>query len=326
MKAVIPVAGIGKRLRPLTYTSPKALVTVAGKPILGHIVDSLLEMGVTELIPIIGYKGEQIREYLADEYDMPMHFVVQAEQKGIAHAVSLTREFADNDELIIILGDTIIDTDFTRIPGAGDFVLGVRAVDDPRRFGICEVRGGVITGIVEKPDDPKGNLAIVGLYYFRDSAPLYEACRHVIDRDIRTKGEYQITDALSRMIDSGIRFVPYEIDNWFDCGKVETLLETNRILLEGRKSDDPGNNSVIVDPCYIDGRSNIENSVIGPYVTVAEGCTIRNSIVSDSILNTGSSLSNIVIDSSVIGSGAVVTGRRSCLNISDDSEVDLGQG
>ena len=326
MKAVIPVAGIGKRLRPLTYTSPKALVTVAGKPILGHIVDGLIGMGVTELIPIIGYKGEQIREYLSAEYDMPMNFVVQTEQKGIAHAVDLTREFGDGGELIIILGDTIIDTDFAGIPGAGDYVLGVRAVEDPRRFGICEVRDGIITGIVEKPDDPKGNLAIVGLYYFRYSTPLYEACRYVIDNGIRTKGEFQITDALSRMIDCGTRFTPYEIDNWFDCGKVETLLETNRILLEGRQSADPGHNSVIIAPCYVDAGSRLENSVIGPYVTVADGCVIRNSIVSNSILNNGSSLSNIVLDSSVIGSGAVVTGRRSCLNISDDSEVDLGQG
>lgn len=324
MKAVIPVAGIGKRLRPLTYTSPKALVTVAGKPILGHIIDKLVEMGVEELIPIIGYKGELIREYLTSEYDMPIDFVVQTEQKGIAHAVSLTREYAEDSEMIIILGDTIIDTDFTRIPMAGDFVLGVREVDDPRRFGICEVTDGIITGLVEKPDDPKGNLAVVGLYYFHDSTPLFEACQHIIDNDITTKGEYQITDALSRMIETGTRFVPYEIDNWFDCGKVETLLETNRILLEGRKSKDPGGNSVIIDPCYLNGDAVIENSVIGPYVSVARGCTVRNSIVRDSILNTGSSLEDIVIDGSVIGSGAAVKGRRSCLNISDDSEVDFG--
>lgn len=324
MKAVIPVAGIGKRLRPLTYTSPKALVTVAGKPILGHIVDSLIEMGVTELVPIIGYKGEQIREYLTSAYDMPVDFVVQTEQKGIAHAVSLTREFADNEELIIILGDTIIDTDFRKIPAAGDFVLGVREVDDPRRFGICEVTGGRITGIEEKPDEPRGNLAIVGLYYFKDSAPLYEACQYVIDNDIRTKGEFQITDALSRMIEKGTDFRPYTINDWFDCGKVETLLETNRILLDDNKSKNHGIDTVVIDPCYIDSDSVLENSVIGPHVTVAAGCTIRNSIISNSIMNTGSSLSDIVIEGSVIGSGAAVKGKRSILNISDDSEVDLG--
>jgi len=324
MKAVIPVAGIGKRLRPHTYTSPKALVTVAGKPILGHIVDSLVGMGVTELVPIVGYKGEQIMEYLTGAYDIKIDFVHQEEQKGIAHAVDLTREYADNSELIIILGDTIIDTDFTKIPEAGDYVLGVREVDDPGRFGICEVDGGVITGIEEKPDDPKGNLAIVGLYYFKDSAPLYESCRAVIDRDIKTKGEYQITDALALMIEGGTRFVPYKINDWYDCGKVETLLETNRVLLEGVENGDHGTNSVIVPPCYIDPGSTVENSVVGPYVSVAGGCTIRDSVVRDSILNDGSTLSKVVLESSVIGAGAEVTGRSSCLNISDDSQVDMG--
>jgi len=324
MKAVIPVAGIGKRLRPQTHTGPKALVTVAGKPILGHIVDSLVKMGVTELVPIIGYMGDQITEYLARNYDLPIEFVNQEEQKGIAHAVDLTRKYADNSELIIILGDTIIDTDFTMIPKAGDFVLGVREVDDPRRFGICEVRDGVITSIVEKPDDPKGNLALVGLYYFKDSSLLFESCRQVIDRGIMTKGEFQITDALSLMIDSGVRFVPYEIDGWYDCGKVETLLETNRVLLEGVKNSAHGVNSVIVPPCFIDPGSTIENSVVGPYVSVAGGCLIKDSVVKDSILNEGCSISNVVLDSSVIGAGAGVTGKRSNLNISDDSQVDLG--
>ena len=324
MKAVIPVAGIGKRLRPHTHTSPKALITVAGKPILGHIVDSLIDMGVTELIPIIGYKGDQITKYLAGAYDLPINFVHQKEQKGIAHAIDLTRQYADGSELIIILGDTIIDTDFTKIPKAGDFVLGVREVKDPKRFGICQVDGGVITSIVEKPDDPKGNLAIVGLYYFSDSAPLYEACRQVIDRDIKTKGEYQITDALALMIENGSSFVPYEIDGWYDCGKVETLLETNRVLLEGVRNEAHGVNSVIIPPCFIDPGSTIENSVVGPYVSVAGGCSITDSVVKNSILNEGSTLSNVVLDSSVIGAGAEVTRSSFNLNISDDSQVDLG--
>ena len=324
MKAVIPVAGIGKRLRPHTHTGPKALVTVAGKPILGHIIDSLVDMGVTELVPIVGYKGDQITEYLTGTYDLKIDIVHQKEQKGIAHAVDLTREHADNSELIIILGDTIIDTDFTKIPEAGDYVLGVREVEDPRRFGICEVDGGVITSIVEKPDDPKGNLAIVGLYYFKDSAPLYKACRSVIDGDIRTKGEYQITDALALMIDGGTKFVPYEIDGWYDCGKVETLLETNRVLLEGVTNGAHGSNSVIIPPCFIDPGSTIENSIVGPYVSVAGGCTIKDSVVKNSILNEGSSLSNVVLEASVIGAGAQVTRSSSNLNISDDSQVDLG--
>jgi len=323
MKAVIPVAGIGKRLRPHTFTIPKALLNVAGKPILGHIVDGLLKMGVQELIPIIGYKGERIQRYLTSEYKVPIKFVVQEEQRGIAHAVSLTRELADDSELIIILGDTIIKTDFEKIPKKGDYVLGVREVPDPQRFGICEVEGGMITNIVEKPDQPKGNLALIGLYYFRDSTPLYEACEKLINKGIMTKGEYQITDALQIMIDGGTQFYPYRIDGWYDCGKVETLLETNRVLLDGMEPRDGREGSIIIHPCYLDKDSVISNSIIGPYVSVAKDCEIRHSIIENSILNEGSILENVILEGSVVGAYAEVAGNRSSFNVSDYSQISF---
>ncbi len=322
MKAVIPVAGIGKRLRPHTFTVPKALLNVAGKPILGHIIDSLVEMGVEQLIPIIGYKGELIREYMDETYDMPITYVVQEQQKGIAHAVSLTREFADESELIIILGDTIIKTDFAKIPKVGEAVLGIHKVEDPRRFGVCEVENGVITSIVEKPDEPRSNLALIGLYYFKDSRELYEACAEIIEKKITTKGEYQITDALGRMIEGGVQFKPHEIDGWFDCGKVETLLETNRVLLDEMKPNDGREGSIVIQPCYIDKESIIESSIIGPYVTVAKGSEIRHAIVKNSILNEGSRLENVILKESVVGSFAEVKGRSSSLNVSDHSQID----
>jgi glucose-1-phosphate thymidylyltransferase len=322
MKAVIPVAGIGKRLRPHTLNIPKALLNVAGKPILGHIVDSLLGMGVTELVPIIGYKGDLIREYLTGAYKVPITFVEQTEQKGIAHAVSLAREHADHAELIIILGDTIIKTDFTRIPKAGPYVLGVREVADPTRFGICEVDKGIVRTIVEKPEHPKGNLALIGLYYFKDSTALFEACREVMDRHIKTKGEYQITDALQLMIDGGTEFRPHHIEGWYDCGKVETLLETNRILLEDVKAAHKRDGCIIIPPCFIDKGSKITNSIIGPYVTVAKGCEIRNSIIEDSILNEESSIENVILEGSVVGAFAEVTGRKGSVNVSDYSQID----
>lgn len=322
MKAVIPMAGIGKRLRPQTLTIPKALLNVAGKPILGHIVDGLIGMGVSELVPIIGYRGDLIRDYMTGAYDIPINFVVQEEQKGIAHAVSLAREYADESELVIILGDTIIKTDFERVPQAGDYVLGVREVDDPKRFGICDVEGGIIKGIEEKPDDPKGNLALVGLYYFRDSTPLFNACSELIERNVTTKGEYQITDALQIMIGKGIRFHPYEIDGWFDCGKVETLLETNRILLSDMGAECDLEGSIIIPPCYLDKESEIRNSIIGPYVSIARGCVVDNSIVRDSILNEGSGLKSVILQGSVVGAYAEVKGSGSSLNISDYSTID----
>lgn len=322
MKAIIPVAGIGKRLRPHTLNIPKALLNVAGKPILGHIVDSLLSMGVKELIPIVGYKGELIREYLSSAYRIPTTFVEQTEPKGIAHAVSLARPYADGSELVIILGDTIIKTDFRRIPTVGDWVLGVHEVEDPTRFGICEVDSGVISRIVEKPEHPKGNLALIGLYYFMDSTPLFAACAEVIDRNITTKGEFQITDALQLMIDHGTAFRPYRIDGWYDCGKVETLLETNRILLEDTQTSASCDGCIVIPPCSIDEGSRIANSIIGPYVSVAKGCEIRSSIIENSILNEGSSIENIILEGSVVGAYAEVTGRKGSVNVSDYSQID----
>ncbi|MFO7915601.1 MAG: sugar phosphate nucleotidyltransferase [Candidatus Krumholzibacteriales bacterium] len=322
MKAVIPAAGIGKRLRPHTYTRPKALVSVAGRPMLGHIIDSLIGMGVDELIPIIGYQGDLIRDYINSRYSgVKSDFVVQEEQKGIAHAVNLAREYADNSEVIIILGDTIIETDFNRIPGVGDYVLGVREVDNPGRFGIVEAENGIVTGIEEKPDQPKSNLAIVGLYYLKDSSPLFEACGEIIRKDIRTKGEYQITDALGLMIEQGTEFKVYRIEDWYDCGKIETLLETNRVLLDkdgGRPSRD---GSLIIPPCAIADNCVIERSLVGPYVSVSEGCEINSSVIDNSIIEEGSRVSDSVISGSVLGSYSEVIGYRKCLNISDNSTL-----
>ncbi len=323
MKAVIPVAGIGKRLRPQTYTTPKALIRVAGRPMLGHIIDSLLDMGVDELIPIIGYKGEMIREYIDNNYDVQVNYVEQKEQKGIAHAVGLTRDYADDSELIILLGDTIIEADFGRIPAAGDFVLGVREVDNPGRFGIVELSEGLITGIEEKPDQPKSNLAIVGLYYFSDSAPLYRACAKVIDENIKTKGEYQLTDALALMLEEGLEFKPYTIDNWFDCGKIETLLETNRILLDKSGEAPERKGSIIIPPCSIDEDCRLEGSIIGPYVSVSRGCRITNSIVKDSILNGESLLENAIISGSVLGFRSECRGSVQSINLGDESTLKV---
>lgn len=322
MKAVIPVAGIGKRLRPHTFTIPKALLNVAGKPILGHIIDGLIGMGVDELIPVVGYKGELIKDYLKENYGVPVEFVQQEEQKGIAHAVYLTRDRADASELIVVLGDTIIKTDFEEIPKAGEFVLGVREVSDPGRFGICEVEDGKISRITEKPDVPKSNLAIVGLYYFRDSTPLFEACGELINKKIMTKGEFQITDALQLMIDRGLEFTPYRIDGWYDCGKVETLLETNRVLLEDSEIICERDGSIVIPPCYLDENSHVEGSIIGPYVSVAKGCEIRHSIIENSILNEGSEIENVILEGSVIGAFAQVTGRKRNFNVSDFSQID----
>ena len=206
MKAVIPAAGIGTRLRPHTHTLPKALLYVAGRPIISHILDEVRELKPSGVVLIIGYKGDLIKDYVTKEYpDLKIDFVYQAERNGIAHALHMTRDVADTGEpLLVILGDTIIKADLKRIVESKTNSLGVREVEDPRRFGVVEVSGNDIVRLVEKPKNPPSKLAIVGLYYLTDAPLLYQMIQEQIDKDIKSHGEYQVTDALQMMIVSPI--------------------------------------------------------------------------------------------------------------------------
>jgi len=323
LKVIVPAAGIGTRLRPLTHTRPKALLYVAGRPIISHILDDVCKLDISSVVVIIGYKGELVRDYVSKEYpDLKIDFVTQEQRRGIGHAVQLTREVADVGEpVLIILGDTIIRTDLHQVTGSDTNVLGVKAVEDPRRFGVVEVSGGVVTKLVEKPEQPKSNLALVGLYYFNDSKLLFETLQSQIDRDIKSHGEYQITDAMQMMIDTGTEFAPHEIDQWFDCGKPESLLETNRELLEDRTDSPSIDGSVVSGPVSIDPTAIISNSIIGPYVSIASGCSVTNSIISNSVLDQGANVSDCVLQGSIVGLDAVVKGGAKQLNIGDSSEV-----
>ena len=323
MKAIIPAAGIGTRLRPHTYTLPKALLYVAGKTILSHILDDVVALGPSSIVLIVGYKGELIEEYVRKHYpDLQVDFVVQEERRGIAHAVDMTRSVADTGEqLLIVLGDTIIRTDLERITKSASNALGAKEVEDPRRFGVAETDGGRITRLVEKPAEPKSNLALVGLYWLQDSRPLFEAIKYVIDNDITTKGEYQITDALQKMIDDGAVFEPFPIDEWFDCGKPEAMLETNRKLLEDGPGSPLVDGSIIVPPVSISPGAEIVNSIIGPYVSVAEGVTVTNAIIRDSVVAEGASIRDALLESSLVGNNAVITGGFQQVDVGDSSEI-----
>jgi glucose-1-phosphate thymidylyltransferase len=325
LKAIVPAAGIGTRLRPHTHTLPKALLYVAGRPIISHILDEVRELDVSSVVLIVGYKGDLIQEYVDNEYpELKIDYVFQHERKGIGHAVYLTREVADAGEpILMILGDTIIRTDLKRITESKTSALGVKAVEDPRRFGVAELTNGAITKLVEKPSEPKSNLALVGLYYLKDSRLLFDSLQEQIDKDIKNLGEYQITDALQMMIDSGSPFVPFEIDEWFDCGKPDTLLETNRRLLSDKNGalvpDIPG--SIVVPPVAIAPTAVVKSSIIGPHVSIAADALVENSIVRDSVLDRGSSVSDCLLEGSIIGAQAVVKGMVKMLNIGDSSEV-----
>jgi glucose-1-phosphate thymidylyltransferase len=325
LKAIIPAAGIGTRLRPHTYTLPKALLYVAGKPIIAHILDDVVPLAPSSIVLIVGYKGELIEQFVRAKYpQLKVDFVFQEERRGIGHAVDLTRKVADTDEpLLIVLGDTIIKTDLKKVVAQKTNVLGVKEVEDPRRFGVAEVAGGRITKLVEKPQDPTSNLALVGLYYLLDGKGLFAAVREIIERNITTNNEYQITDALQLMIGRGAVFAPFAIDEWFDCGKPEAMLETNRKLLKNASSTPPIEGSIIIPPVSISPGAEIVNSIIGPYVSIAERCVIHSSVVRDSVISEGAAVTDALLESSLIGANAVIRGGFKKLDVGDSSEISF---
>ena len=330
MKAIIPVAGAGTQLRPLTYTQPKPLIPVAGKPIISYIIDSLKKAGVEEYIFVIGYLGEKIKGYIEEQYPrLKKVFVSQEQRLGTGHAIyAAKKEIRGTDDLFIFFGDTLVDMDFNTMIESPSSCFAVKKVETPGKFGIVQFdRDGRVVRVVEKPRIPKSNMALVGLYRIRETDALLKALRTIIENDIKTEGEYSLTDALMKMIEKGIPFSAIEVDNWYDCGKKETLLATNALLLdkEGYASYDlpEYDNSIIIHPVSIGQNCKIINSIVGPHVTVGSQVSIECSIVQDSIIGSYSSLNEVSLRNSVIGNDTSIKGFRQSLNIGDNTEIDL---
>lgn len=324
-KAIIPVAGEGTRLRPHTYAIPKCLIGVAGKPILAHILDELLLYDVKEVVLVVGHLGDQVERYVRENYKFQVDIVQQPEPKGLGHAVYLTRKFIGNDSILTVYGDTLFKADLTDVLAGSANAIGVKKVEDWRRFGVVVHKGKRIVKFVEKPKEPISDLAIVGVNYIVDTGALFESLEYLIEKGKRTKGEYQLTDAFQMMLDSGVKMQMFEVDGWYDCGKPETLLETNRILLSSgpkRKQSIPGNN-ILVPPVYVAKTAHIKNCVLGPHVSIDNGATVEESILSDSIVGAGATVKDIVLESSIIGPNAYVRGPKWQLNVGDSSVIDF---
>jgi len=324
MRAIIPVAGVGSRLRPHTYSVPKVLLNVAGKPILGHILDKLIGEGINEATIVVGYLGDMIQEFVRTTYPaLRVEYVEQEEALGLGHAIYLSRHTIGPDPLLIILGDTIFDVDLRPVLNGGCSAIGVKAVDDPRRFGVAELHNGVIRRLVEKPEKPISNLAVVGLYYIRNSSLLVECLNDIVDRNIRTKGEYQLTDALQQMIERGERMTTFPVEGWYDCGKPETLIATNRALLEKQSTSRVIDGVVVIEPVYIAATAALENCVIGPNTTVSAGATVSDAIIRNSIIGENAQVRKALLDNSIVGPGAAVRGSYKRINVGDSSEIDF---
>ncbi|MBL0103996.1 MAG: NTP transferase domain-containing protein [Bacteroidetes bacterium] len=330
MKAIIPVAGIGSKLRPHTHTQPKALVPVAGKPILSHIVDNLVKAGITDFVFIIGYLGDKIEEYIKATYpSVKTQFVLQEPRYGTGHAVYLASHLVDpKEEVIITLGDTIFDLDLTEVINSKESLLGVKKVTDPRTFGVAELNEeGYITNLVEKPPIPKSNLALVGIYKIHDAGLLMKSLESIISNDQRNNGEFHLTDAIMLMISEGCKFKTFAVENWYDCGVKDSLLETNAIML--KKNCTPVKagqfeNTIIIPPVSIAANCAISNSIIGPNVSIGENTIVNYSILKDAIIGSYSEIQNAVLHHSVIGSDASLHGLSQSLNLGDSTEIDFG--
>ena len=285
MKAIIPVAGVGSRLRPHTFSHPKVLLNVAGKPIIGHIMDKLIVAGIDEAIVIVGYLGDMVEKWLTTHYSIKFTFVTQSELLGLAHAIWLCKPFVvDNEPLFIILGDTIFDVDLETVLKSPCSTLGVKEVEDSRRFGVAVTDGEKILKLIEKPDMPISNLAVVGLYFLRHSKSLFDNIDYLIDNEIKKKGEYQLTDALQLMIEGGETFTTFHVNGWYDCGKSETLLSTNEILLQNHRQTKKYPGCIIIDPVFIGESAILENAIIGPNTTSVKRAGITDAIIKNSII------------------------------------------
>lgn len=330
MKVIIPVAGAGTKLRPLTYTQPKALIPVAGKRILDFIIDQLLEVGLNEFVFVVGYLGEKIKDHVDAKYPkIKADYAVQADRLGVGHAIWTTKNFIRQDEeVLIVLGDTIVKADLSEVLKSPKSTLGVRKVDDPRDFGVVEFDSkGKIVGLVEKPRFPKSNMALVGVYKIKESKLLFETLSELVEKEVKEGEEIHLTDAIMGMMRKGVEFDSFRVDNWYDCGKMEILLETNAKLLKGTEyapaEKEMLQNSILIQPVNIARGTKLVNSIIGPFVTIGENVSVNASIVSNSIIGDFANLNNVRLTNSIIGSDTRVTGSKQSLNIGDNTEIDF---
>lgn len=324
MRAIIPAAGFGTRLKPHTFSLPKVLLNVGGKPILGHIIEKLLSEQIYNATFVVGYLGEKIVEYVKKYYpELNSNFVTQDIALGLGHAIHVAVPTIKEEEIFIILGDTIFDVDLHSVFQKKMSSLGVKYVEDPSRFGVAVCNDGLISKLIEKPQTPISKLALVGLYYIRNTNLMIESLNELFEKEIKTKGEYQLTDALQLMIEKGEQFTTFNVDGWYDCGKSETLLSTNRFLLETKGTNRKVDNNVIIDPVYISENAIVKNSVIGPFTTISENCVVEESIIRNSILSPNSRVEKSMLDNSIIGMNAIVKGNYKKLNAGDSSEIEF---
>jgi glucose-1-phosphate thymidylyltransferase len=335
MKIIVPMAGMGKRMRPHTLTTPKPLVPVAGKPIVQKLVEDLEKVcgkGIEEVAFIIGPSfGKEVEANLvkiAEKLGAKGSIYYQHEALGTAHAIMCAKESLDGN-VLVVFADTLFKADFV-LDRNKEGIIWVQKVEDPKPFGVVKVNEqNVITDFIEKPQEFISDLAIIGIYYFKDGTYLKSELQYLLDNNITEKGEYQLTNALENMKAKGTKFEPGKVTEWLDCGNKNSTVYTNSRVLAFMKNDGEKmvdetvklNGSVIIEPCYIGKNVSIERSIIGPNASIGDGCKIENSVISNCIIQTNTTINQAIIDNAMIGNSVVYHGEAKDLSIGDYTTV-----
>ena len=324
MKVIVPLAGKGTRLLPLTKRVPKPLVKVAGRPVMDYVMDTVAGLDVEELIVITGHLKDVVEQYIVKQYDVPAKFVEQKTLDGTAGAINLARPFVDGPVLIIFV-DTLFDTDMSIVKSTdADGIIWAKEVEDYQRFGVIVTdERGYMTRIVEKPSTPISKLANIGLYYIKDWKTLFDGITEVMRSTPGKGGEFYLTDAFQYMVDRGKKLIVGEVTGWYDCGKVDTLLETNRHLLDHGRARRPKTlpkGVIINDPVYIEDGVRLADSTIGPNVSLGAGSSVTGSRVANSILGNNVRIQGATVAGSVVGDDQAIEGRTV-----EDSVLDGGE-
>jgi len=326
--AIIPAAGAGTRLKPLTHTIPKPMVHVAGKPIIGHILDQM-EGAVERVVIVVGYMKEKLIDYVEKNYKnkFKIDFVEQKEQMGLGHSIWVTKDVIDGP-VLIVLGDEIFERKYKEMLGECsdeyDGTIGVKEVDNPSLYGIVELNNdNSIRKLVEKPKITKSNLAAAGVYVINNTRILFESLDNIVEGKGGQGGEYQLTDALQVMVDKGAKLNTFKIEKWYDCGRPEMLLNVNKILLKSSRIKGEIENCAVIDPVIIEAGCRIKDSVIGPCVSIAKGSEVVNSIIKNSIIGMNSEIKDVLLMDSIVSAEAKVFGKGERLYIGENAEIDM---
>lgn len=322
MKCIIPIArggGFDKNTNDTPY-----LISVAGKPLLGHLIDQITPLRPEEVIFILGEQDHQLMDYVTSSYDFKTRFILQKQGKGSAHAIYGAREFVDED-VVILFGDTFFDADITGLPTSkDDAVIWTKKVVDPSELGVVFLNGAHASKLIEKPDEPVSNLAMIGLYYVKSAPALFESINYLLEHKIRTKGNFHLTDALQHLIDTGKKVAVREATDWIDADHGDGMFLLNQKLL-GKTSRLNGKtfNSIIIRPSHIGKGAIIRDSVIGPHASIGVGSVIEGSIIKESIICTGVEVNGAALEHSIIATGARVRGKGRRLSLEPNTKFNF---